>query len=58
MDSRVAESLILASAILAGVGLWIYFSPYQECVRAEYARSPGGTSPTIEARCAAAARQR
>ena len=34
MNNQVNAGLIVAVAILLAVGLYIYFSPYQSCVRA------------------------
>ncbi|WP_189375231.1 MULTISPECIES: hypothetical protein [unclassified Mesorhizobium] len=34
MTVNTKSALILAVAIVAATGLWIYFSPYQTCVRA------------------------
>jgi hypothetical protein len=34
MSKTVVASLIVGAAILAGVAAFIYFSPYQSCVRA------------------------
>jgi hypothetical protein len=34
MSGHVKLGLILAAAILAATAMWIYFSPYQTCVRA------------------------
>lgn len=33
MSDLLKASLIIASAIVASVLLWIYFSPYQTCIR-------------------------
>lgn len=33
MDYRVQISIVLAVAIVASIGMWIYFSPYQSCIR-------------------------
>jgi hypothetical protein len=34
MSEPVKVALIIACTVLASVGIWIYFSPYQTCVRA------------------------
>jgi hypothetical protein len=34
MSSQVKMALIIGESILLAVSLWIYFSPYQTCVRA------------------------
>lgn len=34
MNDAVKIALIIAAAIILSVGLWLYFSPYQQCVRA------------------------
>lgn len=34
MSKVVVASLIIGAAILASVGAFIYFSPYQSCIRA------------------------
>ena len=39
-------ALILAAALIASVGLWLYFSPYHTCVRAS-------DHPDAEINCAA-----
>jgi hypothetical protein len=51
-DSRmnVKAALIIGAAIIVSVMLWIYFSPYHTCVRAEYAEG----APAPEFRCARA----
>lgn len=33
MTTGVKMALILAAAIIGSVALWMYFSPYQQCVR-------------------------
>jgi len=33
MTDRIKVALILAAAILIAVGAYIYFSPYQSCLR-------------------------
>lgn len=40
MNSPVKLGLIIGGAILLATGLYIYFSPYQSCVRAY--DKPGG----------------
>ena len=49
MNNQVKAALIIGGSILVAIGLWIYFSPYQTCVRAEYDRG----SDRAEIRCAA-----
>jgi hypothetical protein len=51
MSEPVKAALILAVALIAAAGLWIYFSPYQTCLRAEKASFMG-----TEAQMAAAYR--
>ena len=34
MSELVKAAIIIAVAIIVGVGLWLYFSPYHSCVRA------------------------
>jgi hypothetical protein len=36
MNPTTKAALIVAAAILIGVAAYIYFSPYQECVRAHF----------------------
>ena len=50
MSDPVKIALIGAGAAVAAVGLWIHFSPYQQCVRAERAM---GSAELAEIRCAA-----
>jgi hypothetical protein len=33
MNDQIKMGLIIAAAILGATALWIYFSPYQTCVR-------------------------
>jgi hypothetical protein len=33
MDPQITAALIIAAAILVATALWIYFSPFQTCVR-------------------------
>ena len=35
MSEPVKAAAIVAVAIMIATGLWIYFSPYQTCVRSE-----------------------
>ena len=35
MSPQVKAALIIAGAIIVSTALWIYFSPFQSCVRAE-----------------------
>jgi hypothetical protein len=43
----VKAAIIIGVAIIASTALWIYFSPYQTCVRAEHAKG----APSPEMRC-------
>jgi hypothetical protein len=38
MTPQLKAALIIAGAIIVGISLWMYFSPYQSCVRAETAK--------------------
>jgi hypothetical protein len=38
MSDPIKAALILGGAIIVAVGLWIYFSPYQSCLRNAMAR--------------------
>ena len=38
MEPQVKVALIIAGAIIVGISLWMYLSPYQSCVRGETAR--------------------
>lgn len=40
MNDPIKIALIVVATILISIGLWIYFSPYQSCVRA-YPRPNG-----------------
>jgi hypothetical protein len=42
MTDRVKAAIILGSAIIIATLLWIYFSPYQTCVRAERVQGSSG----------------
>jgi hypothetical protein len=35
MNDMIKAAIIFAVAILIAMGMWIYFSPYQTCVRAQ-----------------------
>ena len=35
MSPQVKAALIIAGAIIVGISLWIFFSPFQTCMRAE-----------------------
>ena len=37
MTPQVKAALIIAGAIIIATALWIYFSPFQTCVRAQTA---------------------
>ena len=38
MTDRIKMALIVAGAILISVGAYIYFSPYQSCLRSLHAK--------------------
>ena len=48
MSETVKAAIIIAAAIVIGVALWVYFSPYQSCVRAGHAKR----DTAAENRCA------
>jgi hypothetical protein len=50
MSDLVKAAAILGIAIVAATALWVYFSPYQTCVRAQRAHNV----PRAETNCAAA----
>jgi len=39
MNDRVKSALVIGAAIVIATLLWIYFSPYHTCVRAERAEN-------------------
>lgn len=50
MSDFVKGAMIVAVAIIIATSLWIYFSPYQSCVRAIADNDPG--KPFAHAYCA------
>jgi hypothetical protein len=42
MNDLVKAATILGAAIVCATAIWIYFSPYQTCVRAEQATRKSG----------------
>lgn len=53
MRSEVLAALIIAGAIVVAAAMWLYFSPYHSCVRAQV--PSGSDSPgDVEFRCAIA----
>lgn len=50
MSDSVKIALIIAGGLIASVSLYLYFSPYQTCVRAEtaYLKSIGQPEPIVE----------
>lgn len=51
MNNSVKIALIIAAAIIVGVSIFVYFSPYQSCVRGMRAGAP--TKPGVaEVYCA------
>lgn len=51
MSDIVKAAVILGVAVIAAAAIWVYYSPYQTCVRGEYARN---NPSAAEIRCAAA----
>ena len=43
MSPQVKAALIIAGAIIVGISLWIFFSPFQTCMRA----GRGGESTAV-----------
>jgi len=50
MSDAVKIAIIAAITIVSVTALWLYFSPYQTCVRSEHTRNFVG----LELRCATA----
>jgi len=38
MNDPVKIAIVVGAALIAVVAIWVYFSPYQSCVRAERER--------------------
>ncbi len=45
MTPHVKIALIIAAGIIAAMGLYLYYTPYQQCVRAMHARDAQDTNP-------------
>lgn len=58
MSDKVKIAFIVATALVAAVGLWVYFSPYQTCLRSfpdgyTYRESPIGSGEFVRDQTAA-----
>jgi hypothetical protein len=47
VNSQIKAAIIIAIGLIGAVGLWLYFSPYQSCVRAEEAEWRAAPTPNM-----------